>query len=105
MDTNNIKFVGFSADGQFKMAYKHRESPMSLEAFYGAVNQATAGGCCCCKKDVRVYCIYPVGIVQIKTKVLSLCCECLRSLPKELEVINIDSNGSPPTIIHSWREV
>ncbi len=100
MDINNINFVGFSADGQFKRAYKHRENPMLLETFYGAVNQATAGGCSCCKKDVRVYCIYPVGIVQIKIKVLSLCEECLRSLPKELKVINIDSNGSPPTLIY-----
>lgn len=102
---DNIKFLGYSADGTIKKALRNRKNPMSLETFYTAVNQATIGGCSCCKHDAKVYCIQPVGIVQIKATALSLCIECLRSLPTELEVINIDSNGAPPALIYSWREV
>jgi len=98
MDT--IKFLGYSADGSFKNAYKHRENPIELETFFNAVNQVTSSGCSCCRQDVRVFAIQPVGIVQIKPTVLSLCTECLRSLPQELEVINIDSNGATPALIY-----
>lgn len=97
MDT--IRFVGYFADGPFKQALKNRKTPMELETFFTAVNQAAAGGCSCCTQDVRVYAIYSVGLQQIKQSVLSLCTECLKSLPVELEVINIDSNGSPPALI------
>jgi len=101
MDTNNIKFVGFSADGQFKKAYKQRENPMSLESFCTAVNQPTTSSCCsCCRQDVKVFAVQPVGVAQIKTIILSLCYECLKSLPAELEIINIDSNGAPPALIY-----
>lgn len=99
MDNINIKFLGYSADGSFKRAYKKRENPMSLETFFSAVNQATVGGCSCCKQDVIVFAVQPVGIPQIKPTALSLCVECLRSLPVELEVINIDCNGAPPLLI------
>ena len=98
---DNIRFVGYFADGQFKQALKNRENPMELETFFTTVNQGAVGGCCCCmQQEVRVYAIYPVGLQQIKQSVLSLCTECLKSLPVELEVINIDSNGAPPALIY-----
>lgn len=101
----DIKFWGYSPDGSFKRACKNRENPMKLETFYNAVNQGTVGGCSCCTQDVRVYAIYPVGLQQIKQTVLSLCYECLRSLPTDLKVINIDSNGAPPALIYRWCEI
>lgn len=107
MDKNNIniKFARYFADGTLKSALKHRVNPMELESFCNAVNQEGTG-CSCCKNDtVRVYAIYPIGIVQIKPTILSLCAECCSKLPTKLEVINIDSCGTPPTLIHSWREV
>ncbi|CDX01516.1 Hypothetical protein DPCES_1629 [Desulfitobacterium hafniense] len=102
---DDIKFIGYCPDGQFKMALKNRKNPMELETFFTAVNQAAAGGCGCCKQDAKVYAVYPAGLHQIKPDVLSICAECLKSLPTELDVINIDSNNAPPALIHSWREV
>lgn len=100
MDNINIKFAGYFSDGTMKNALKHRENPMDLETFFKAVNQTTTSGCSCCKQDVRVYCIMPVGIPQIKPTTLSLCYKCLKALPEAFEVINIDSNGCPPTLIN-----
>lgn len=96
---DNIKFLGYSADGTFKKALKNRENPMKLETFYNVVNQVTSSGCCsCCNQEVIVYAVQPVSL-PIKTTVLSLCTECLRSLPVELEVINLSSKGAPPLLI------
>lgn len=99
MDSNNIKFVGYSADGTMKTALKHRDNPIKLDTFYNAVNQDSSNCCSCCKKEnIILYAILPVGL-PIKATALSLCDECLRSLPVELTVINIDSNGAPPQLI------
>jgi len=95
---DNIKFLGNSADGQFKAALRHRKTPIELEAFYNAVNQVSNGCCSCYKQDVKVFAVQPVGL-PIKATVLSLCDECLRSLPMELTVINISGKGSPPLLI------
>lgn len=101
---DNIKFVGYSDAGTMKTALKHRSSPIELETFYKRVNQASNGCCSCCKKEnVVIYAIQPVGL-PIKANALSLCYECLRSLPKELTVINTDSNGAPPALIYKIYE-
>lgn len=95
----SINFVGNFADGQLKAALKHRKYNLSLETFYNAVNQSTTDGCSCCKKEnVVIYAVVPVGL-PIKPTVLSLCDECIQALPIELTVINLDSNGCPPTLI------
>ena len=107
MDNNNdnIKFVGYSADGTLKQALKNRKYTMDLKDFYNAVNQASSSGCSCCKQDdVKVYCIQLVGLAPIKPTVLSLCDECLKSLPIELTVINLSSKGSPPLLIDRQYE-
>lgn len=95
----NISFVGYASDKTMQNALKNQENPIKLETFYNAVNQTTTSGCCsCCKKETRVYAIYPVRL-PIKAKVLSICYECLKALPKSLTVININSNGAPPALI------
>lgn len=100
----NIKFVGYSSDGTMKNALKHRTYNTSLETFYGAVNQDSSGCCSCCKHDdVKVYCIQPVSL-PIKATALSMCYECLKSLPIELTVINLDSDGAPPLLIDRMYE-
>ncbi|MBC2581775.1 hypothetical protein [Clostridium sp. DJ247] len=102
---DNIKFLGYFADGTFKKACKQRENPTSLDTFYNAVNQATASGCCsCCKQEVIVYAVQPVEL-PIKPAVLSLCVECLSSLPIALEVINLSSHGAPPLLVQVQKEV
>lgn len=101
---NNIKFLGYASDFNLKQALKHRKYTMSLKDFYNNVNQTTSSGCSCCKQDgVKVYCILPVGL-PIKPIALSLCAECLQSLPMALTVINLDSNGAPPTLIYRQYE-
>lgn len=102
---NSIKFIGYFADGSLKQALKNRKNPMALETFYNAVNQASNGCSCCKKEDAKVYAIQPVGIPQIKPTMLSICDECCSKLPTALKVINLDSNGTPPTLIYGWCEV
>ena len=106
MDNNNIsvRFLGHFSDGTMKNALKHRENLMDLKTFFNAVNQTNDGGCSCCKQDVKVYCIMPLGIPQIKPTTLSLCYGCLKALPEPLRVINIDSNGCPPTLVYKIYE-
>ncbi len=107
MDTNiNISFVGYASDGNMKKALKHRTYAINLEDFYSAVNQDNTSGCCsCCKKETTVYAIQPV-LLPIKHTALSICGECLQSLPLELTVIGVDCNGAPPQLIdrkyESW---
>lgn len=97
----NIKFMGYSGDGQLKRVLKHRNYSMDLETFYNAVNHTTNSGCSCCKQDTSdLYCIQPVSL-PIKPTVLSLCVECLESLPSGLSVINISGRGAPPQLIDS----
>lgn len=101
MDNNNlnIKFVGYSDGGTLKQALKNRNYNMDLETFYNAVNQTTTCGCSCCKQDtVNLYCIQPISL-PIKPTVLSLCVECLQSLPLILTVIGVDCGGSPPQLV------
>lgn len=101
---DKINFVGYSADGSFKRALRSRENPMDLETFYNAVNQTTSIGFCrCCKQENIVFAVMTCGL-PIKPYVLSLCVECLRSLPVELDVINVDSNGAPPALIYKIAE-
>jgi hypothetical protein len=96
---NNIRFVGYCADGTLRQALKHRKYAMNLKDFYNAVNQASSGCSCCKQDDVKVYCMQPVGLL-IKQTVLSLCVNCISNkLPIELTIINIDSNGAPPLLI------
>lgn len=99
---DNIKFLGYFADGTFKKACKRRENPTILDTFYNAVNQATASGCC--KQEVIVYAVQPVEL-PIKPTVLSLCVGCLSSLPLALEVINLSSHGAPPLLVQVQKEV
>ena len=96
---DNIKFLGYFSDGTFKKAYKQCENPTSLDTFYNAVNQATASRCC--KQDVIVYAVE----LPIKPAVLSLCVECLSSLPLALEVITLSSHGAPPLLVQVQKEV
>lgn len=99
---NNIKFLGNFSDGTLKKACKQRENPTSLDTFYNAVNQATASRCCsCCKQEVIVYAVE----LPIKPAVLSLCVECLSSLPLALEVINLSSHGAPPLLVQMQKDV
>jgi hypothetical protein len=82
-----------------KNALKHRTYDINLDEFYDKVNQTTSSGCCsCCKKETTIYAIQPV-LLPIKAKVLSICDECLKSLPFELTVIGVDCNGAPPQLI------
>jgi hypothetical protein len=99
MDTNNIKFLGYGADGLFQKACKQRENPMNLQCFFNAVNQDTTNGCCsCCKQDgVVVYAVMQWGL-PIKPNSLSLCVNCVRKLPLALKVHNLGSNGAPPML-------
>lgn len=102
---DNIKFLGYSADGTFKKALRNRKNHMNLETLYKAVNEDTISGCCsCCKQDNIVYAVQPVGIPQIKTTALSICDECASRLPVELTIINLDSNGAPPALIYKIYE-
>jgi hypothetical protein len=107
MDNNiNIKFVGYAGDGTMKNALKHRTYAISLEDFYNAVNQDSSGCCSCCKQEnIILYAIQPV-LLPIKATAVSLCYECLKSLPLELTVIGVDCNGAPPQLIdrkyESW---
>jgi hypothetical protein len=105
MDNNiNIKFVGYSDAGTMKNALNHRTYTVNLETFYNAVNQDSSGCCSYCKQEThKLYCIQPVSL-PIKHTALSMCYECLKSLPIELTVINIDSNGSPPLLIDRQYE-
>lgn len=105
MDNNiNIKFMGYSDAGTLKQALKSRNFNMNLATFYKSVNQTTNSGCSCCKQDnVNLYCIQPISL-PIKPVVLSLCVECLKSLPLELTIINIESNGAPPALISRTYE-
>jgi len=104
MDNTNITFVGYSSDGTMKQALKNRKYNINLEDFYNAVN-TTGSGCSCCKQeDVNVYAVQPVGIPQIKPSILSICSDCLQSLPIELTVINLDSHGAPPLLIDRTYE-
>lgn len=102
---NSIKFIGYFADGSLKQALKNRKNPMALKTFYSAVNQACNGCSCCKNEDAKVYAIQPVGIVQIKPTILSLCSECYSKLPTDFMVINLDNNGTPPALIYRWCEV
>ncbi|MDR3597093.1 hypothetical protein [Clostridium sp.] len=101
MDNNNnlnISFVGY-AGGSMKKALKNRTYAIHLEDFYKAVNQDTTSGCCsCCKKETIIYAILPV-LLPIKATALSICYECLRSLPLELTVTGVDCNGAPAQLI------
>lgn len=101
MDNNNnlsINFMGHSADGRLKDTLKHRNYNMDLETFYKSVNQTTNTGCSCCKQDTTdLYCIQPISL-PIKPTVLSLCVECLKSLPLGLSVINLSGRGAPPQL-------
>ncbi len=108
MDSNNnnnnnisINFVGYAGGHSMKKALKNRTYAINLEDFYKAVNQdTTSSGCCsCCKQEnIILYAIQPV-LMPIKATALSLCDECLRSLPLELTVIGVDCNGAPPQLI------
>jgi len=102
MDNNNninISFVGYASDRNMKKALKHRTYAINLEDFYNAVNQDSSGCCSCCKQEnVILYALQPV-LLPIKATALSLCDECLRSLPLELTVIGVDCNGAPPQLI------
>ena len=102
MDKNiSVKFLGHSGDGQLKQALKNRNYNMDLATFYKSVNQTTTCGCCCCKQDTTdLYCIQPISL-PIKPAVLSLCVECLKSLPLGLSVINLNGRGAPPQLIDS----
>lgn len=60
---DNIKFLGYFSDGTLKKACKQCKNPTSLDTFYNAVQ--------------------PVEL-PIKSAVLSLCVECLSSLPLAL---------------------
>lgn len=93
-----IKFLGYAPDKNFKMACTtERTDPMPLESFYAAVNQPTTDKCCsCCKQEVVMYAVMPVDL-PIKAYVLSLCLDCCRRLPDELEVVI--SCGAPPQLI------
>lgn len=98
---NNTKFLGYCLDGTFKNALKTRKKHGTLKDFYEAVNQAS---CSCCKKEtIILYAVQPVEL-PIKPTVLSLCIECLKSLPMELTVINLDSGGAPPLLINKIYE-
>jgi hypothetical protein len=100
MDNNiSISFLGYSDAGTMRNALKNRTYNTSLKDFYNAVNQDSSNCCSCCKQEnIPLYCVQPV-LMPIKATALSLCDECLRSLPLELTVINIDCNGTPPTLI------
>lgn len=101
---NNTKSIGNSADGQFKVALKARESSVKLETFYNAVNQASSSNCCsCCSKETLVYAV-KTGLLPIKPTIINLCGECLASLPNELSVINLNSIWSPPLLIYKTTE-
>ncbi len=101
---DNIKFLGYSADGTLKQALKNREKPMYLETFYDAVNQTTDSNCCsCCKQEVTIYAVQPVSL-PIKPTVLSLCAECISKLPMELTAINLSGNGAPPLLVDKIYE-
>lgn len=100
MDTNNIKFLGYAPDRTFQKACKKHENPLSLESFFGAVNQDTANGCCsCCKQEVKVFAMMQYNL-PIKPGTLGLCVECASKLPLELEVHNLGSNGAPPMLAY-----
>lgn len=102
MDNNNnisINFVGYSSNSDMKKALKNRTYATSLEDFYSAVNQDSNGCCSCCKQEnVILYAILPV-LLPINATALSLCDECLMSLPLELTVIGVDCNGAPPQLV------
>lgn len=103
MDIKNINFLGYAPDKTFKKAVKARVNPMELEAFFKAVNQDTDIGCCsCCKQeDVVVYAVMQYGLpIKPNTLSLSLCVECARRLPLELDVHNLSSNGAPPMLAY-----
>jgi hypothetical protein len=101
---DNIKFLGYSADGTFKNALKTRKKHGTLEDFYNKVNQASSNCCSCCKQEnITLYAVQPVGL-PIKPTVLSICYECLKLLPKELTVINLSGKGSPPLLIDRQYE-
>lgn len=103
MDNNNsnisINFVGYAGDRNMKNVLKNRTYAIYLDEFYDKVNQDNTSGCCsCCKKETTIYAILPV-LLPIKDTALSLCDECLRSLPLELTVIGVDCGGAPAQLI------
>jgi hypothetical protein len=101
---DNIKFLGYCADGTLKMALKTRKKHGTLEDFYKSVNQMSSSGCSCCRKEThKLYCIQPVGL-PIKPTILSLCDECIRQLPEALTIINLSGKGSPPLLIDKIYE-
>jgi hypothetical protein len=76
--------MSYCSDYELKDAYAARAIPMEFEAFYDNVNQG-GRGCSCCKQDARLYAVYAASL-PIKPDMLSLCLECLRRLPDDLEV-------------------
>lgn len=95
----DIKFVGYSDAGTLKQALKHRTYNISLEDFYSAVSQDSSNCCSCCKQEnITLYCVQPVSL-PIKHTALSMCYECLKSLPIQLTVINLSGKGAPPLLI------